>query len=260
MADKTKQGSVEYTITEGIAILSFYHPAHNSLPSNLLQKLTQSILELGQNQTVKVIVLKSEGERTFCAGASFDELTAIGDMETGKAFFSGFANVINACRVCPKFIIGRVHGKAVGGGVGIAAAVDYCLATQYASVKLSELAIGFGPFVIEPAVTRKIGLSAMSQLAINASNWQTAQWAKAKGLYVDVFNTAEEMDDAILALANRLKASSPEAMQALKQVFWKGTEHWSVLLNERAEISGRLALSKFTKNAIAQFKASVKKS
>jgi len=259
MTDKTQQGFVKYTITEGIAILSFYHPAHNSLPSNLLQQLTQSINDLGQDQTVKVIVLKSEGERTFCAGASFDELASIENMETGKAFFAGFANVINACRLCPKFIIGRVHGKAVGGGVGIAAAVDYCLATQYASIKLSELSIGFGPFVIEPAVTRKVGLSAMSQLTINATNWQTAQWAKAKGLYVDVFNTAEEMDDAILALANHLKGSSSAAMEALKQVFWKGTEDWDVLLKERAEISGRLALSEFTKSAIAQFRKNVKK-
>ena len=254
MANKTTQGSVDYVITDGIAILTFYHPSHNSLPSPLLSQLTQSIYDLGQNDLVKVIILKSAGERTFCAGASFDELTAIENLEQGKQFFSGFANVINACRECPKFIIGRVHGKAVGGGVGLAASVDYCLATQYASIKLSELSIGFGPFVIEPAVTRKIGTSAMSQLTINATNWQNAQWAKARGLYADVFNTAEEMDDAILALANHLKKSNPEAMKMLKKILWQKTEHWPELLRTRAEMSGRLALSEFTRTAIAKFK------
>ncbi|MEL6923168.1 MAG: enoyl-CoA hydratase/isomerase family protein, partial [Bacteroidota bacterium] len=197
----------------------------------------------------------SAGERTFCAGASFDELLAVKDLETGARFFSGFANVINACRTCPKFIIGRVHGKAVGGGVGIAAAVDYCLATQYAAVKLSELSIGFGPFVIEPAVQRKIGTAALSQLAINATSWQSAKWAKAKGLYAEVYNTAEEMDDAILHLARKLKDSSPEAMRLLKQVLWNGTDHWGELLPERARMSGELALSDFTRQALERFKS-----
>ena len=255
MADKTKQGSVEYRITDGIAILSFYHPAHNSLPSNLLRELKEAIDHLGQQEEVKVIILKSEGDRTFCAGASFDELVAIDNFETGKQFFLGFANVINALRRCPKFTIGRVHGKAVGGGVGLAAATDYCLATQYAAVKLSELAIGIGPFVIAPAVERKIGTAAMSQLGINATQWQTAEWAKEKGLYADVFNTAEQMDDAILSLAQKLTKSNPEAMRELKKVFWRGTDGWDQLLDERAAMSGKLVLSDFTKNAIAKFKA-----
>jgi methylglutaconyl-CoA hydratase len=203
---------------------------------------------------IKVIILRSGGERAFCAGASFDELIAIEDYETGKTFFSGFANVINAARKCPKLIIGRVQGKTVGGGVGLASAVDYCLATKFASVKLSELAVGIGPFVVGPAVERKVGTSAMSQLAINATEWQTAQWAKEKGLFADVFETPQEMDDAILVLADRLSASNPEAMAHLKRIFWEGTEHWDDLLIERAETSGKLVLSDFTRNAISAFK------
>ena len=201
-----------------------------------------------------MIVLRSAGDKAFCAGASFDELISIKDLETGKVFFSGFAQVINACRKCPKFIIGRVQGKAVGGGVGIAAAVDYCYATRFGEVKLSELAVGIGPFVVGPAVERKVGLSAMSQLAINATEWRTAEWAMQNGLYADVFDGEDEMDEEIARLATILAKSSPEAMAELKKVFWKGTEDWDQLLSDRAAISGTLVLSDFTVNAINSFK------
>jgi len=216
--------------------------------------LAATITEAGHDDAIKVIVLKSGGERTFCAGASFDELMSIEDLETGKEFFMGFANVINACRTCSKLILGRVQGKAVGGGVGVAAAVDYCFATQYASVKLSELAVGIGPFVVGPAVERKIGVSAMSHLAINATAWESAQWAKAKGLYTDVYDSAEEMDVAISTLAHKLASSNPAAMKGLKKIFWEGCEHWNELLAERAAMSGELVLSDYAKNAIEAFK------
>jgi methylglutaconyl-CoA hydratase len=247
-------GSVGYTINNQIATIEFGHPLSNSLPGKILAKLAESITELGNNDNVRVIVLKSLGEKAFCAGASFDELISIKDFETGKTFFSGFANVINACRKCPKFIIGRVQGKAVGGGVGVASSVDYCLATTNAEVKLSELAVGIGPFVVGPAVERKIGLSAMSELAINATEWRSAEWAKNKGLYAEVFNSIEELDGEVDKLANRLAKSNPEAMSMLKEVFWEGTNHWDEFLSDRAAMSGKLVLSDFTVNAINSFK------
>jgi methylglutaconyl-CoA hydratase len=248
------QGNVVQTIDQGVATIEFSHPLSNSLPGKVLAKLANTVTSLGEDDTVKIIVIRSAGDRAFCAGASFDELVAIDNLETGKVFFSGFANVINACRTCPKLIIGRVQGKAVGGGVGLAAAFDYTLATQHAFVKLSELAVGIGPFVVGPAVERKIGVSAMSQLAINATEWQSAAWARSKGLYTAVYDTADAMDEAIDELVNKLCQSNPEAMRQLKQVFWQGTEHWDKLLAERAEISGQLVLSDFTKKAIAKFK------
>jgi methylglutaconyl-CoA hydratase len=250
------QGSVNYEISNiGVAHVTFEHPLSNSLPGKLLQKLADTITELGQHSDVKVIVLGSAGDRAFCAGASFDELISIKDLATGKQFFSGFANVINACRKCPKFIIGRVQGKAVGGGVGLASAVDYCYATKFAAVKLSELAVGIGPFVVGPAVQRKIGVSAMSQLAINATEWRSADWAKKKGLYVDVFESIEEMDAEITVITDKLAHSNPDAMRMLKATFWEGTENWDTLLAERAAMSGELVLSDFTINAINAFKS-----
>jgi methylglutaconyl-CoA hydratase len=256
MSDAIHQGHVISKIDDnGIAHVEFGHPLSNSLPGKILNQLAETITEMGNNSSVKVIILSSAGEKAFCAGASFDELISINDLETGKIFFSGFAKVINACRKCPKFIIGRVHGKAVGGGVGVASAVDYCYATRYADVKLSELAVGIGPFVVGPAVERKIGLSAMSELAINATEWRSADWASKKGLYADVFDTAEEMDAEINELANKLAQSNPEAMKLLKEVFWQGTENWDTLLSERAAKSGELVLSDFTRNAINKFKA-----
>lgn len=255
MSDAINQGSVTSEIDDkGIGTIEFGHPLSNSLPGKILQKLADTITELGQNDDVKVIVLKSQGDRAFCAGASFDELISIKDFPTGKVFFSGFANVINACRKCPKLIIGRVQGKAVGGGVGVASAVDYCFATEHAAVKLSELAVGIGPFVVGPAVERKIGRSAMSQLAINATEWRSAEWARDNGLYTETYESAEAMDEAIATLADKLSKSNPEAMALLKQIFWEGTEHWDDLLAERAAMSGKLVLSEFTLNAINAFK------
>ena len=255
MSEAIHQGYVHADIQEnGVAVIEFGHPLSNSLPGKILQLLADKITELGKDNAVKVILLRSGGEKAFCAGASFDELISINDLETGHHFFSGFAKVINACRKAPKFIIGRVQGKAVGGGVGLASAVDYCLATKYADVKLSELAVGIGPFVVGPAVERKIGLSAMSELAINATEWRTADWAKKKGLFTDVFDSEEEMDAEIERLANQLAKSNPEAMSMLKKVFWQGTEHWDNLLVERAGMSGHLVLSDFTINAINAFK------
>ena len=250
------QEYVKITSKEGIGTIEFFHPQSNSLPGHILAKLAETITQAGLDEEIKVIVLKSAGERAFCAGASFDELIAIQDENTGKKFFSGFANVINAARKCPKFIIGRVQGKAVGGGVGMAAATDYCFATQFSAVKLSELAIGIGPFVVGPAVERKVGTSAFSAMTINATKWFDANWAREKGLFTEVFDSAKEMDLEIEKLASILSKSNPEAMQGLKQVMWKGTDHWDELLMERAESSGKLVLSDFTKKAIEKFKSS----
>ncbi|WP_372794698.1 enoyl-CoA hydratase/isomerase family protein [Lutibacter sp.] len=247
-------GSLYTNIQNNIATIEFGHPASNSFPRELLSRLTASLNELSSNHDVHVIILKSEGEKAFCAGASFDELVAISNFEDGKQFFLGFANVINAMRNCSKLIIGRIQGKAVGGGVGLAAACDYCFATEQASVKLSEFTIGIGPFVIEPAVRRKIGLAALSELTLNATNWQNAYWAKEKGLYSRVFDTIKEMDVEVEILANKLSNYNPEALKEMKKALWKGTENWTVLLEEKAEISGKLVLSDFTKKALQKFK------
>jgi methylglutaconyl-CoA hydratase len=248
-------GSVVSNISQGIATITFGHPQSNSLPGVILNKLAEEIKTVSENAEVRVIILRSLGEKTFCAGASFDELVAIKDYESGLEFFSGFAKVINACRNTKQLIIGRVQGKAVGGGVGIAAAVDYCFATTQADIKLSELAVGIGPFVVGPAVARKIGVSGMSELAINATAWRSAEWAKNKGLYAEVFEYITTMDEAVNLLAIRLSQSNPEAMYELKRIFWQGTEDWDQLLTERAGISGRLVLSEFTRNAILAFKS-----
>lgn len=241
---------VKQEINNGIATIEFFHPEHNSLPGTILAQLAETITNVGNNADVIVIILKSGGDRTFCAGASFKELIAINDAETGKVFFSGFANVINAMRVCPKFIIGRIQGKTVGGGVGIAAATDYCMATQFASIKLSELNVGIGPFVVSPAIERKMGVSAMSQIAIDANNFYDAKWAMEKGLYANVYESIEAMDEAIQSFAVNLCNYNPEAMVEMKKVFWRGTDDWDTLLAERAAISGRLVLSNFTKEML----------
>ena len=245
---------VKLTTEKSIGTIEFYHPQSNSLPGDILAELATTITKAGEDDNIKVIVLKSAGERAFCAGASFDELVAINTPENGKKFFSGFANVINAARKCPKFIIGRVQGKAVGGGVGMASATDYCFATKFASAKLSELAIGIGPFVVGPAVERKIGTSAFSAMTINATKWFDASWAREKGLYTEVFDSVDEMDAEVEKLASTLSKSNPEAMEGLKKVMWQGSEHWDELLMERAVNSGTLVLSDFTKNAIEKFK------
>lgn len=246
---------VKSEIKNGIGTITFFHPQSNSMPGAQLRNLAAEVEKLGKDDACKVIVLKSEGEKAFCAGASFDELIQIKDIDTGLKFFSGFAAVINAMRKAPKFVLARVQGKAVGGGVGIASAADYTYAVDGASVKLSELAVGIGPFVVGPAVERKVGTSAFCQLTINATEWQSAQWAKEKGLYAELFANVSDMDKAIDVLANKLATSNPEAMAMLKKIMWEGTENWDQLLIERAGMSGKLVLSEFTVNAINQFKA-----
>ncbi|WP_053978428.1 enoyl-CoA hydratase/isomerase family protein [Mangrovimonas xylaniphaga] len=245
---------VKLSIENHVGYVEFFHPEHNSLPGNVLADLAQTITDAGNNEDVKVIVLKSGGDRTFCAGASFKELININDDATGKVFFSGFANVINAMRKCPKFVIGRIQGKTVGGGVGLAAATDYCMATKFAEIKLSELNIGIGPFVVGPAIERKMGVSAMSQIAMDANSFYSPEWATDKGLFTQVFDTTQDMDEAIKAMAENLCTYNPEAMKEMKTMFWQGTEHWDELLSERAAISGRLVLGEFTKEILKRFK------
>lgn len=252
MTDATT-GNIIVEIEDKIATITFSHPASNSFPSDLLQKLTAALNALSNNKAVNVVILQSEG-KTFCAGASFDELLAINDIKTGQQFFSGFANVINAMRKCSKIIIGKIQGKAVGGGVGLASACDFAFAYQDASIKLSEIAIGIGPFVIEPAVSRKIGKTAMTELTLQPNHWQTADWALAKGLYADIFDSYGELNENTLAFAKKLASYNPEALTEMKKVFWEGTENWDKLLTERAAISGKLVLSDFTKNALSEFK------
>lgn len=248
-------GGVKLSIVDGIATITFFHPQSNSLPGKVLRALAGSINDMGNDEGVKVIVIQSEGDRAFCAGASFDELINISSIDEGKKFFSGFADVINACRKSSKLIIGRVQGKAVGGGVGLASAVDYCMATKFAAVKLSELAIGIGPFVVGPAVERKLGLSGMSQMSIQPDVWYDAYWAETHGLYAEVFESIEQLDKGVNTLAHKLSQYNPDAMKELKSTFWRGTGDWDRLLLERAEISGKLVLSGFTREAINRFKA-----
>ncbi|MEO7317093.1 MAG: enoyl-CoA hydratase/isomerase family protein [Ginsengibacter sp.] len=249
MTENFPDGYVKSSTEHGIMTIEFFHPKSNSLPAKLLDKLAHEIHYAGTHDT-KVIILKSAGEGAFCAGASFDELAAVSNEKEGMNFFMGFANVINAMRKCTKPIIGRIHGKSVGGGVGIASAVDYAIAVEGVSVKLSELAIGIGPFVVGPAVERKIGTSAYSQLALDATMWRNSDWAKKKGLFAEVHESVSNMDDSIERLSNALAHSSPEALSELKKAFWRGTEDWDQLLKERAAISGRLVLKDFAKNAI----------
>lgn len=253
MGTLRENGSLYTSIQGKIATLEFGHPASNSFPSELLDRLTAELNALSENDTISVIVLKSEGERAFCAGASFNELISIDDYEDGIRFFSGFANVINAMRTCGKIIIGRIQGKAVGGGVGLVSACDYALATEAASVKLSELTIGIGPYVIAPAVQRKIGLAAFSELTIDATSWKTAYWAKEKGLYAKVFESLSELDKEVEALSEKLASYNPEALSELKKILWEDTDYWDTLLLARAKITGKLVLSEFTKNALAKF-------
>jgi methylglutaconyl-CoA hydratase len=249
------EGYVRTETHNGVTTIEFFHPQSNSLPGRLLEELAQTIHGEGNEPDTKVIVLRSAGDRTFCAGASFDELASIITQEQGIAFFSGFAHVINAMRKCPQFIIARIQGKCVGGGVGIAAAADYAIAVEGAEIKLSELAVGIGPFVVGPAVERKIGTAAFSHLAIDATIWRSADWAKRKGLYSELHSTAEDMEESIRRLSHNLSHSNPQAMHEMKKIFWKGTDHWDQLLAERAAVSGKLVTSTFTKNAIEKFKA-----
>lgn len=249
-----QKGNLSTNIINHVATIEFGHPASNSFPSKLLDKLADEFRKLSKNDDVRIIILKSKGEKTFCAGASFDELMAITSLSEGNAFFNGFANVINSMRTCSKLIIGRIQGKAVGGGVGLACACDYALATEDASIKLSELSIGIGPFVIAPAVERKMGKAALSELSLNATKWKNAYWSKDKGLYSEVFKSIQELDKELDFLSNKLASYNPQALAEMKKVLWENTDHWGELLEERAKISGELVLSAHTKKALKQFK------
>lgn len=254
MIHEIQQGYVKTETHQGITKIEFFHPKSNSLPGKILEELALEIHAAGQEGDCKLIILCSAGYKAFCAGASFDELVAIKNETEGTRFFNGFATVINTMRKCSKFIIGRIHGKCVGGGVGLAAACDYTIALEGADIKLSELALGIGPFVVGPAVERKIGLAAFSQLSIDAACWHSSDWAKRKGLYTELHTTIESMEDAMQRMSFSLVHGSAAAMAELKKVLWQGTEHWDKLLYERAAISGKLVLSNFTKNYIQQFK------
>lgn len=253
MTDR-KDGSLYTTFENGIASLEFGHPASNSMPGVLLDRLSKELHRLSQEQEARIIILRSEGDRAFCAGASFDELLAVKNMEEGEKFFSGFAKVINAMRSSKKLIIGRVHGKTVGGGLGISAACDYCFGTEKAAIKLSELSIGIGPFVIAPAIKRKMGTGALAELSLAAHEWKNAYWAQEKGLYARVFENAQEMDKELDFFCSKLASYNPDALQEMKKELWAGTEDWDRLLQEKAGISGRLVLSDFTRKALSKIK------
>ncbi|MDT0687882.1 enoyl-CoA hydratase/isomerase family protein [Autumnicola psychrophila] len=254
MTTTRENGSLYTNVENKIATLEFGHPASNSFPSELLKRLEKEINRLSEDDSVNLIILKSEGEKAFCAGASFDELMEIENRESGKEFFSGFANVINAMRTCKKLIIGRVQGKTVGGGVGLVAACDYAMATDAAAIKLSELSIGIGPFVIAPAVERKMGVAALGELTLAAHEWKNAYWAKEKGLYAKVFESIKDLDKEIEIFSEKLASYNPQALQEMKRILWKNTADWGNLLEERAAVSGELVLSDFTREALSKFR------
>ena len=247
-------GRISLDIIGKVATVEFYHPASNSLPSKLLSELSECFVKLSLNEDITVIVLMSDGEKAFCAGASLDELMAIENIEDGKSFFMGFARVINAMRSCNKPIIGRIQGRAVGGGVGLIAACDLAFATDMAAVKLSELSIGIGPFVIAPAVERKIGVSGLASLSLNPTQWKNVYWVQKTGLYADVFDSVEVLNKKVNELSEDLSKSNPEALREMKNMLWENTDHWEKLLAKRAALSGKLVLSDFTRKALQKFK------
>jgi len=247
-------GFVNLDISEKVASVTFYHPQSNSLPSNLLQEMINIFNELSKNNTINVVVIKSEGEKTFCAGASFDELIEIDNFEDGKEFFMGFARLINSIRKCGKIVVGRIQGKVVGGGVGLVSVCDYSLASENASLRLSELALGLGPFVVGPPIERKIGKEAFIEMSLDCQ-WRNSQWAKDHGFYHGVYKSISELDENLTSFTQQLSERSAEALSSLKKIFWEGTNHWEKLLEERAEYSGKLVLSDYTKNFIKEFKS-----
>jgi len=245
-------GSVSSFVEDGIADVCFGHPKSNSLPSLVLRSLAEEITAVGLRDDVRAIVLRSYGTGAFCAGASFDELSSIRDKDAGKEFFLGFARVILAMTRCVKPIVTRVHGKTVGGGVGVVAASDYAIATESAALRLSELAVGIGPFVVGPAIERKIGPGPFASMALDA-DWRDAAWGERHGLYARLCATPADLDDAVATTARALSQANPAAVQRIKQIAWSGTEHWPTLLDQRAEMSGTLVLSDYTRTAIAKF-------
>lgn len=251
---ESESGTITSVIDGKVATITFYHPSHNALPSSLLRKLADAINRLGKDKAIHVILLKSEGEKTFCAGANFDELLTINNEDEGKLFFSGFANVINAIRLARQPVIGRIQGKAIGGAVGLIAACDYCFATIDASIKLSELSIGIGPFVIAPALQRKIGLSAFTELTFNPLIFKKAGWALEKGLYQSVLDSIEAMDNSIDDFCKQLTNYSSVALYEIKKNLWRETKHWDLLLTSQAEISGKLIVNKTTKETLRTVK------
>ncbi|SRR6266542_895542 len=242
-------GHVRCEITAGIATITFFHPKSNSLPGVLLTRIAEEVAVTGSNPDVRVIVLRSDGKKAFCAGASFDELRAVRDAEGGKRFFSGFARLILAMIRCPKFIVTRVQGKAVGGAVGVIAASDYAIASEAAELRLSELAIGIGPFIVGLPIERKIGLAAFSAMAVDA-DWRNATWGYQHGLYAELHSDIDALDAAVARRAATLSQRNPETMAQLKKIFWSGTEDWEERLDERVAMSGTLVLSEFTKKAV----------
>ncbi|MEM7380815.1 MAG: enoyl-CoA hydratase/isomerase family protein [Bacteroidota bacterium] len=254
MGTDRQNGSLYTKIEDRIATVEFGHPASNSFVGELLDRLANELDKLSDTKEVSLILLKSEGDRAFCAGASFDELISISNLEEGKHFFGGFAKVINAMRQCTKPIVGRIQGKAVGGGVGLIAACDYTMASVAAAVRLSELTIGIAPLVIAPAVERKIGKAGLAEMALAPTEWKTAYWAKEKGLFSEVFEDIKTLDKELHFFCQKLASYNPQALQNMKQVLWEGTEDWDVLLERRAEMSGKLALSQETKMALSAFK------
>mgnify|MGYP001810183500 CR=1 FL=1 len=247
-------GTVTVTFDGAVATVSFFHPRGNSLPGALLRQLAAEITAVGARPDVRVIILRSEGTGPWCAGASFDELVSIATPEQGLEFFSGFSGVILAMTQVPQFVIARIHGKTAGGGVGLTAAADYAICTSRAAFRLSELAVGIGPFVVGPVIEKKIGTGAYAAMTVDA-DWRDATWAERHGLVAKVVADDAALDAAVSQLADTLARSNPQAMADLKRVFWSGTEHWPALLRERAAASGRLVLSDFTRDAIAAFKA-----
>lgn len=250
----TEDGAVTTNVRDGVGTVEFSHPKGNSLPARLLNDLASAIRTLGADDAARVIVLRSAGSGTFCAGASFDEFTAVADAAQGKEFFSGFARVIAAMVRAPKFVLARVQGRAAGGAIGLICASDYSIAVRSAQVKLSELQVGIGPFVVGVVIERKLGLAPFQSLAVHA-DWHDAAWCERHGVYSAVVEDEAALDAAIDAHAKRLAASNPEAMREMKRIFWRGTDDWEALMGERAAMSGRMVLSAFTRDALARFRA-----
>lgn len=242
-------GNVQLEKNKKIGRIKFFHPKGNSLPSNLLDELVQAFEKSEKDPDIRVIVLESKGN-SFCAGASLKELKKLKNIDETTSFFMGFADLLNTIRKMSKFVLAKVHGKVVGGGVGLVAVCDYAFATNAALIKLSELSIGLGPYVIEPAVSRKIGTTAFTQLSLDSAEWKSAQWGLENGLYAKCVTDKKALDQTVINNAERLSNYDQQSLRHLRKLHWKDTNNWESLLPKNAKITAKLALSDFTQNKI----------
>jgi len=210
-------------VRDGVATVTLNRPqARNALNQTMIRELREALATLDANPEARVIVLRGAGDRAFCAGADLKGMFHGGPILEAREQYAGLAGILEAMPRMRTSVIGQVHGYALAGGCGLAAACDIVVASEDAVFGLPEIKLGLLPLMVLAPILRAASPKRVLQLVLSGAELP-AREALAMGLVTQVVPRAG-LDATVQRLAETLAGYSSGTLAIAKEAFYNALE------------------------------------